>query len=91
MIGDTCQSDIFGAHRVGIEVILTIEGGITEYQMETRRMNLEAYLATLPEIAHSDRGLASYFLRSFILVRQKSAVQAPFCFYNGYLIHCKAV
>lgn len=55
MIGDTCQTDILGAHLTGIDAILTIEGGITEYQMETSHMSLEEYLATLPEKAYPDQ------------------------------------
>ena len=54
MIGDTCTTDILGAHRAGIEAILTIEGGVTEYLMEKHQNGFAEYLETLPEMAHPD-------------------------------------
>lgn len=54
MIGDTCTTDILGAHRAGIEAILTIEGGVTEYLMEKHQNGFAEYLETLPEMARPD-------------------------------------
>lgn len=45
MIGDACQIDIKGAHQAGIEAILTLEGGVAEYEMREHGLSLEAYIA----------------------------------------------
>lgn len=54
MIGDTCTTDILGAHRAGIEAILTIEGGVTEYLLKENHMWFSDFLETLPEMARPD-------------------------------------
>ena len=54
MIGDTCTTDILGAHRAGIEAILTIEGGVTEYLLRKNHMWFADYLETLQEMARPD-------------------------------------
>ena len=45
MIGDTCRTDIKGAKLAGIEAILTLEGGVAEYEMKKLGLSLDAYLA----------------------------------------------
>ena len=54
MIGDTCTTDILGAHRAGIEAILTIEGGVTEYLLKENHMWFSDFLEILPEMARPD-------------------------------------
>ncbi len=44
MIGATCL-DIKGAKLAGIEAILTLEGGVAEYEMKKLGLSLDAYLA----------------------------------------------
>lgn len=43
MIGDTLRTDIKGAQRAGIRGCLVLEGGVTEHEMEERRVSLEEY------------------------------------------------
>lgn len=40
MIGDTLGTDILGANRAGIKSCLLIEGGITEYNMQTQGLEI---------------------------------------------------
>ncbi len=45
MIGDTLRTDIKGAQRAGIRGCLVLEGGITEYEMNQRGLDLAEYIS----------------------------------------------
>lgn len=44
MIGDTIRTDILGASQAGIDSCLTLEGGVSEYEMEQMKIDLSSYL-----------------------------------------------
>lgn len=54
MIGDTCRTDIKGAHLAGIEAVLTVEGGVTEYEMQKFCISLDDYIYRQEPIARPD-------------------------------------
>lgn len=54
MIGDTCRTDIKGAHLAGIDAILTVEGGVAEYEMKRGGIIIDDYIYRQEPIARPD-------------------------------------
>lgn len=44
MVGDTLRTDIKGARLAGIDTMLVVEGGVTEYEMKRENLSLSEYL-----------------------------------------------
>jgi HAD superfamily hydrolase (TIGR01459 family) len=44
MVGDTIRTDIKGAHNAGINSLLVLEGGVTEYEVSMSGITLDEYI-----------------------------------------------